>query len=229
MDVDANDIRKVEIDLAPLRPSSDLAIEALIQPETTWLTDKLTFTGQNRVVFCFDKGVSTATLRGAFEKLELVISNHAHAKDERAGGQLRVTASTSVCGVWIGTTHSTMTYNTADGNLKHTIDANAVLEYDEAMSMGHSAIAYKIRGGDYNSHFVYDSVGRTPPCHTITDAIGPMSPGTVISSTPGTTFANIVLFQGMPQTYIGGGQSFVMDSGITTCNDTTTDEVMGDP
>ena len=44
-------------------------------------------------------------------------------------------------------------------------------------------------------------------------------------TTPGSSYANIVLFDGTPQTYLGGGQSFVTETTTSNCNDSNIDMV----
>ena len=214
LDVAGNDITKVE--LLFFGDLTRVDIDALILPDDAWLGEPLKFTGENRVVFCFDKGLSTQTLRGVFKGMQLVISNHAHAKEAHVAGQLRIVASNSACGVWRGTTRSSLTSANITGNSVETIDATAVLEYDADNSGG--VLAYKLQSGAYTYRHDFTSVDRTPPCRSFTDSAGPMTPAMLIDSTPGSTFSNLILYPGMPQTYTGGGQTWVTETTTTSCN-----------
>ncbi len=216
LDVESNSIKKVELFFGNLSPLAQLDIDGLIQPDDAWLGEPLKFTGENKVVFCFDKGLSTETLRGEFKTMQLVISNRAHATDARVAGQLRIVASNSVCGVWRGTTRSSMTTANISGNAVETIDSSAVLDYDEANSGG--VLAYKLQSGLYTYRHDFTSVNRDPPCRSFTNAAGPMIPAMLIDSTPGATFSNLILYPGMPQTYTGGGQSWITATTTTSCN-----------
>lgn len=216
LDVSGNNITKVELSFDNLSPLSQLDIDALLKPDAKWLPEPVKFTGENKVVFCFDKGLSTATLRGKFKEMELVISNHAHFQGARVEGRLKIVASNSACGVWRGTTRSMMTVSNLAGTSTETIDTTAVLEPDRENSNGY--LAYKFQSGGYTYRQDFKSLNRDPPCRSFANSAGAMLPATVIDQSPGATFSTLRVFPGMPQTYLGGGQSWVTMTTTTSCN-----------
>ena len=54
---------------------------------------------------------------------------------------------------------------------------------------------------------------------------GPMTAGAPTDESPGTTFANLIFQPGTPQSYTGGGDSYVTANSTSDCNDSDTDEM----
>ena len=213
------DIAKVEIDLTGLQPAGALDVDALIRTPDGWLAHPVSFTGEQKVVFCFDKGPTSETVRGAFDSLELVLSNHAHAIDGRVAGALRVIPTSAPCGVWSGTTTSTTTGSDAAGTTTETIQTTITLEYDDQNGGGGGVIPYRLRTGSFTYDRQFQSVDRVPPCQSHETGGGPMSPGMPGDMQPGATFASLYLFTtSQPATYMGGGQSWATITQTTSCN-----------
>ena len=218
-------VKRVEIDLSGLQPRGALDVDALIKPEGDWLAGPLSFTEQDKLVFCFDRGPATAAVRGSFEAMELVLSNHARAANEAVDGRVRITGSTRACGAWSGSVQSHLATAITAGTL--TIDTNAsslTFTQDESMSDGFATF-YAVRDGALTYHAYYDLANRSPPCRTMIDASGPIIPSPPGAMKPDAAFADLIIYAGSPQDYEGSGSSWVTMTKVTNCNDQHVDEV----
>jgi len=221
-------VRKVELDFTGLQPSSALDVDALIMPDRNdarWLSKVLSFTGQPRVVFCFDRGKSTETVRGAFDTLELALSNHAHAPGTSIIGDFLATGSEVPCGVWDGTTSVTVSYTNPAGTVSITTTADVAFEFDPEAPSSDAEFPYRVQRGAYQYDYLLRNTGRTPPCRTIQRAIGNMHRAPIGDTSPGATFAELRIFRDFsPMEYVGSGQTMATVTQTTNCNDTNTDE-----
>jgi len=222
-------VRKVELDFTGLQPPGALDVDALILPDRTdgrWLSKVVSFTGQPRVVFCFDRGKSTETVRGSFDTLELALSNHAHTAGSSIAGDFLATSSEAPCGVWAGTTKVTSSFTNSAGTTSITITADVVFEFDqEAASMSSEfEIPYRVRSGSYQFDHLFQSVGRTPTCRTIQRAAGTMHSAPLGDPNPGATFANLTFYTDYsPVMYTGSGTTMATVTSTTNCNSANVD------
>lgn len=224
---DADTIRKVVFEFSGLQPQSELDVDALVHTQDGWLPKPVSLTGQGRVVFCFDKGKSTDTIRGSFDAIELVLSNHARAADARISGDLVVTSSTAPCGVWVGST-TTTTRHADDAFTSQTVTTTTgvVLEFDAETALLSPAkeSPYRIRSGTYQSNSLFQSVSRVPACRTIGTTSGTMRWALPMDASPGATSANLTLnTDSQPATYAGSGFTWATFTNTSNCNDRNVD------
>jgi hypothetical protein len=221
-------VRKVELDFTGLQPPGSLDVDALIMPDREdgrWLSKVLSFTGQPRVVFCFDKGKSTETVRGSFDTLELALSNHAHAAGSRITGDFVATGSEVPCGVWDGTTSVTVSYTNPAGTTTITTSADVAFEFDPETPSTDIEFPYRVQRGAYQYEYRVENSARNPPCRTIQRALGNMHRAQIGDTSPGATFADLRIFRdSSPMMHVGSGQTMTTVTQTTNCNDTNTDE-----
>ena len=216
------DIRKVEFDFTGL-PQTNLNVDALVfvydydDPiESGWLPEPLSLTGEGRVVFCFDEGPTTATRRGSFLELQLVLSNH--ALRQPLEGELRIKASTAPCGVWAGTTTQTIDFGDGFQRTTGTITTNVVFEFDEEAAGDNVSTPFRLQSGDFVYEWNFDQYVRG--CHGVATAAGAMHrAASVLDMSAGATLANLTLYPGNPPMYGGGGVSYAEVTTVTTCDD----------
>ena len=164
-----------------------------------WVSEPVPLEFDGKVVFCFQRGPSTATVRGAFTTLRLVLSNS--SLDKTVAGNIIVRPTNKPCGTtWQGTneysqdaaeTHlggSSQSVATASTQLVFELDPNAI----------DRRTVFRLRSGSFVYREVQDSVEVGNACHAVTTASGPLHPQLDLADTGDGAASNSTLY-----TYVG--------------------------
>ena len=221
-------VRKVTVDVSGLQPASELDVQALVRTDDGWLAQPVDITPDN-LVFCFDKGPTTAGVRGSFKEILLIVSNHAIAKGGDISGTLKVQPKSLPCAtLWEGTINQVVRSVSAVGRLTITTNANVSFEFDDAADATAGEVPFRLRSGTFTYDLLSDNFGRNPPCRGIGKGAGalPLSPYQPL--VPSGTSARLSIFPEALQ-YGGSGISVVTITNTDNCNDRGVDVVFVDP
>jgi hypothetical protein len=222
--------RQVVVDISGLQPASELDVQALVRTDDGWLAQPIDISPA-KVTFCFDKGPTTASVRGSFQEILLVVSNHAIAKGTDISGTLKVQPKSAPCSTgWAGTIKQVIHNDTPFGNTTITTRANVTFEFDEvaAATTQPGEIPFKLRNGTFSYDMLFESIGRSPACRTIETGNGALPLDPYQPLVPAGTAAGLRVF---PKTsrYEGSGASVVTITNTSNCNDSNVDMTTVDP
>ena len=226
LQVGGTTINKVVVDMGALQPASEVDVEALIRTSDGWVSQPIAI-GPGKVTFCSDKGPSTASVKGSFEEIILVVSNHSATPGADVSGVLKVQPKLKPCEtVWEGTI--TQTFRGAFANTTTTVTStvNATFEFDEVESEASDHPVFKLRSGS----FTYRMDGRNPsfPCRSFSVASGALPLEPYQPSVPAGTSAGLVTYLDSTK-FSGGGISIVPVTTTENCNTDHIDIVTVDP
>ena len=222
--------RQVVVDISGLQPASELDVQALVRTDDGWLAQPIDISPA-KVTFCFDKGPTTASVRGSFQEILLVVSNHAVAKGTDISGTLKVQPKSAPCStVWAGTIKQVIHNDTQFGNTTITTSANVTFEFDEvaAATAQPGEIPFKLRNGTFTYEGRFDSIGRNPPCRGIITGSGALPVAPYEPLVPAGTAAGLRVFPAELR-FAGSGASVVTTTTTDNCNDSNVDETRVDP
>jgi hypothetical protein len=214
-------IRKATFQFADLQPQDQVDVQALVHTFDGWVPEPLDFSSENEVVFCFDKGPATATRRGSFSAILLVISNHAVRADSQVSGALVVQPTADPCApVWQGTISAEYRADVELGTVTWSSTTPVVFEFDDSEPTLPFSTPYRLRSGTYTYQWLGDYTNRTPTCRTRESASGTMIPDTVPSGTPGHAWGTLRIDTFFaPATYQGSGFAIGIGELTSDCND----------
>ncbi|MEO8152458.1 MAG: hypothetical protein ABI605_05260 [Rhizobacter sp.] len=221
-------VRKVTVDLSGLQPASELDVQALVLTDDGWLPAPIDLQ-PGKAVFCFDKGPSTASLKGSFREIMLVVANHALAKGSDVSGTLKVQPKAEPCAtLWEGTIQQVTRSVMSAGTITITTTANVSFEFDATAPAMAGELAFKLRAGTYTYDMLSDQPSRNPPCRGMTTGSGAMPLTPYLPFVPSGGSANLSIF---PETlqYGGSGLSVVPLTSTDNCNDRNVDVTTVDP
>ncbi|MGB5082312.1 MAG: hypothetical protein WBO23_16410 [Burkholderiales bacterium] len=219
-------VRKVVVDTSGLQPSSDLNVQALVLTDNGWVAQPIDLI-LGRDLFCFDKGPTTASVRGSFKEILLVVSNHATPKGTDVSGTLRVQPSSLPCAtIWEGTINevfrSVITSGAITTTTTITNSANVIFEFDDAAQVVGDDVPFRLRSGSYTYESLGTTTGRNPECRSIGTSVGtlPLAPFQPLTSsgTAASLITNPTTFQ-----FFGSGSSYVNVTSTSNCNDGNVD------
>ena len=221
-------IRKVTVDVRELLPADGLDVQALVLTENGWLAEPIDIS-PDKVVFCFDNGPSTASVRGSFRELVLIVSNHALKSSADIAGKLKVSPKSQPCAeVWEGTVTQILRSDTPLSTSTFTSKVDVVLEFDPIAVTSGGEIAYRLKSGAFTWNVLHDIYVRNPPCRSTVTGAGalPLTPYQPLVPSGGG--ANLSIF---PETlqYGGSGVSVVTVTSVSNCNDSHVDVTTVDP
>lgn len=220
-------VRKVVVDISGLQPASELDVQAFVLTDDGWVAQPIDIK-PDKLVFCFDKGPTTAEVRGSFKEILLVVSNHAIAKGTDISGTLKVQPKSLPCAtVWEGTIDHTIRPISVAG-ITITTHANVIFEFDDTADQVAREIPFRLRSGTFTYEELYESTGRNPPCRTIVTGAGPIPLAPYQPFVPSGTSARMLIF---PETfeYGGSGLSVIRVTSTSNCNDRNVDEITINP
>lgn len=167
-------IRKVVVDISGLQPASELDVQALVRTDDGWLAQPIDV-GPAKVTFCFDKGPTTASVRGSFKEILLVVSNHAITKGTDISGTLKVQPKSAPCAtVWADTINHVTRVATDLSTSTFTSNATVVFEFDDAADAQAGEVPFRLQSGTWTYDELHDIFGRNPPCRTMRTGAGAM-------------------------------------------------------
>jgi len=226
-------IKKVTLDLTGLEPAALVNVMALVQTTDGWVSQPLDLSGERKVLFCFDKGPSTPSVRGSFEEILLVVANSAPRRDGRVTGSLKLQPKSRPCApVWEGTATVSRQQTDTLMTTTSTLTANAVFEFDDEAEASQGGVPYRVRRGTYTYDSLLNITGRNPPCRTIERSSGQMLPLRPPNPTAiGYTSGQLEIFNtgGPAALYVGGAGTNLMLTQTSNCNDLGEDEISESP
>jgi hypothetical protein len=218
-------VRKVVVDTSGLQPSSDLDVQALVLTDDGWVAQPIDIM-LGREQFCFDKGPTTASVRGSFREILLVVSNHATPKGTDVSGTLRVQPSSLPCAtIWEGTINEVyrlVVTGPITTTTTITNSANVTFEFDDAALVIRDEVPFRLRSGSYTYESLITITGRNPECRTIATSAGTIPPGPFQPLTSSGTSAFLITNPTTSQ-FNGGGNSYVSVTETSNCNDSNVD------
>ena len=218
-------VRKVVVDISGLQPSSERDVQALVLTDDGWLAQPLIDITPDKVTFCFDKGPTTASVKGSFKEILLVVSNHAIAKGTDVSGTLKVQPKSVPCGpLWEGTINQIVRADNVLFTNTFTSNVNVSFEFDDAAAQVPGEVPFRLRSGSYTYDARSDSIGRSPPCSVIATSAGALPPAPYQPLVPSGTAAFLTIFPDVLQ-YNGGGLSVVTVTETSNCNDSNVDVI----
>ena len=220
--------RKVTVDTSALRPADGLVVQALVKTTDGWLAQPINIDSA-KLVFCFDKGPTTAIVRGSFTEILFIVSNHALTSAGNIAGALKVLPKSTPCAeVWEGTIDQVYLYVSALSTNTFTSHANVVFEFDDSADAQAGEVPYRLKSGTWTWNVLHDLFGRNPPCRTTATGAGAMPQNAYQPLVPSGSAGNLSIF---PETlqYGGSGLSVVGVTTVSNCNDTLTDVTTFDP
>ena len=221
-------IRKVVVDISGLQPVSELDVQALVRTDDGWLAQPIDI-GPAKDTFCFDKGPTTASVRGSFKEILLVVSNHAITKGTDISGTLKVQPKSAPCAtVWAGTINQVTRFATDLSTSTLTSNATVVFEFDDTADAQAGEVPFRLQSGTWTYDELHDIFGRNPPCRTMRTGDGAMPLARHQPLVPSGSSAGMTVF---PETleFFGHGLSVVIITSTTNCNDSHVDETTVDP
>ena len=226
--VNGTTIRKVVLDTGGLAPGGSLVTQALIRTSQGWVAKPVDLVN-GKTVFCFDLGPSTESVRGSFEQVVLVLSNHALRKGEKITGDLKAMPTATPCAtVWEGTIKQIIRNDTSIGTTTITTTADVTFEFDDAAPARPGEVAFRLRNGTWTFDLRTDVFGRNPPCRGFASGAGELPLATYRPLVPSGTSAGLTIFPAA-LLYSGGGLSVVPVTATDNCNDRNVDVVTFDP
>ncbi len=223
-------IRKVVVDISGLQPASELDVQALVRTDDGWLAlEEPIEIKPDKVTFCFDKGPTTASLRGSFKEILLVLSNHATPKGTNVSGTLKVQPKSVPCGtLWEGTISQVVRNATALSTSTLTSNSNVSFEFDDTAIGQPGEVRFRLKSGSWTYDGLNDIFGRNPACRGIIKGAGALPLGAYQPLVPSGTSASLSIFPATGQ-FHGGGLSVVQISTTDNCNDRNVDVTTVDP
>ena len=221
-------IKKVTVDVRDLLPADGLNVRALVLTDEGWLKEPIDIT-PDKLVFCFDKGPTTATVRGSFKEILLVVSNHALTKAGDISGKLKVQPKSLPCAtVWEGTINQVTRVANAVSTSTYTSNVNVVFEFDAAADASVGEVPFRLKSGSFTWDVLHDIFGRNPACRTTVTGAGALPLTTYQPFVPSGSAANLSIY---PETlqFGGSGLSVVQVTEVSNCNDRNVDETTVDP
>ena len=221
-------IRKVVLDISGLQPASELDVQALVRTDDGWLAQPIDV-GPAKVTFCFDKGPTTASVRGSFKEILLVVANHAIAKGTDISGTLKVQPKSAPCStVWAGTINQVTRFATDLSTHTFTSNATVVFEFDDAADAQAGEVPFRLQSGTWTYDELHDIFGRNPPCRTMRTGAGAMPLAAYQPLVPSGSSGGLSIF---PETlqFFGHGLSVVTITSTDNCNDSHIDVTTVDP
>ncbi len=236
VELDVADTRthQVELDFSELSPTDRLDVLALVRTTDDWVAQPYDFSDENQVTFCFDDGPATVTRRGSFDRILLVLANHALRAGERVSGPLHVHPKSEPCAlVWTGTVTSDQDSPFAGlGTLTTSTTAQVTFEFDPLAPPEQGSVPFRVKSGSgsYTFDALYDFPSRVPACRTLQSASGAMLDGQYDPLAYGTTSANLnVITDVDPQEYVASGITAAEMTEVSNCNDLSVDETLYSP
>lgn len=220
--------RKVTVDVSALTPADGLVVQAMVKTTDGWLAQPIDV-GPDKLVFCFDKGPTTATVRGSFSEILFIVSNHALTSAGDITGAFKVLPKSTPCAeVWEGTIEQVTRFEGDVATSTFTSRANVVFEFDDAADTSFGEVPYRLKSGTWTWDVLHNNFGSTQPCRTTITGSGAMPLGTYQPSVPSGGAANLSIH---PETlqFQGSGLSVVGVTEVTNCNDTHTDVTTFNP
>ncbi len=220
--------RKVTVDTSALKPADGRVVQALVKTTDGWLAQPIDI-DSDKLVFCFDKGPTTASVRGSFTEILLIVSNHALTSAGNIAGALKLLPTSTPCGeVWEGTIDQVIRFESALSTSTLTSHANVVLEFDDTADAQAGEVPYRLKSGTWTWNVLHDLFGRNPPCRTTVTGAGAMPLSAYQPLVPSGSAGNLSIF---PETlqYGGSGLSVVGVTTVSNCNDRLVDETSFDP
>lgn len=222
--VKGTNIGNVEIDTGGLAPGGSLVTQALILTAKGWVAKPVELVN-GKTVFCFDRGPSTEAVRGSFEQIVLVLSNHALRKGDEIIGELKAMPTATPCGRWEGTIGQVGHILTGQGGTATvTSHVSAVFEFDDANKSSGGGIPFRLQSGTYN----YEELWNNPGCRTIVMASGALPLNDYRPLVPSGGAANLNI-DPLSLEYSGSGLSVITVTETTNCNDRHEDVVTVNP
>ena len=188
---EASGVQSVEFDFGNLSGRDHLSIDALIDNGNAWVASPVPLDNEPRPRFCFDLGPATATVRGAFFELRLVLANHALDAASTVAGALRVRPSRGGCAGWSGEIGwSLLSDIPGVGRTDASTLTSVTFEVDENPPGGSTpgVVQYKVRSGRVS----YRAEQTFPTCRQVASGDVEMSP--VARSGNGATVASLTTF-----------------------------------
>ena len=220
--------RKVTVDVSALTPADGLVVQALVKTTEGWLAQPIDV-GPDKLVFCFDKGPTTASVRGSFTEILLIVSNHALTSAGDIAGALKVLPKSTPCAeVWEGTIEQVIRLPGDIVNRTYTSRANVVFEFDDTANAQAGEVPYRLKSGTWTWDVLIDVFGRNPPCRGTFNGAGAMPLGTYQPLVPSGSAGKLSIYPETMQ-YFGGGLSVVGVTQVDNCNDSGTDVTTFDP
>jgi hypothetical protein len=142
---------RVEFDFTGLSKRAGLKVDALIKTTTPagtdeWVSEPVPLEFDGKAVFCFQSGPSTATVRGAFTEVRLVLSNSSF--DQTVGGIIVVRPTGRPCATsWQGTIEESETYD--DTVVKYTTTITTQLTFDLDDKAVDPRSVFRLRSGSF--------------------------------------------------------------------------------
>ncbi|MEQ1683872.1 MAG: hypothetical protein ABL916_09500 [Burkholderiaceae bacterium] len=220
--------RKVTVDTSTLKPADGLVVQALVKTTDGWLAEPIDV-GPDKLVFCFDKGPTTATARGSFSEILFIVSNHALTSAGDITGSLKVQPKSTPCAeVWEGTIEQVVRFESDLAISTFTSHASVVFEFDDTADAQAGEVPYRLKSGTWTWDVLHNLFGRNPPCRTAITGSGAMPLGTYQPLVPSGSAGNLSIF---PETlqFGGSGLSVVGVTQVSNCNDSLTDVTTFDP
>ena len=221
-------IRKVVVDISGLQPASELDVQALVRTDDGWLAQPIDISPA-KVTFCFDRGPTTASVRGSFKEILLLVSNHAIAKGTDISGTLKVQPKSAPCSTaWAGTINQVIRSATDISTSTFTSNATVVFEFDDTANAQAGEVPFRLQSGTWTYEERHDIFGRNPPCRGIRTGAGAMPLAAYLPVVPSGSSARLSIF---PETlqFFGRGLSVVTVTSIDNCNDSGVDVTAIDP
>ena len=169
-------VRKIKIDTTQLQAAGGVDIQALLLTQNGWLAQPLDIT-ENTATFCFDTGPATVSVRGSFQQIVFVVSNHAFAPGANVVGDLKIEPSSQPCAtVWDGSVDMTATVNVpnAGGSANFTYASTAKLTFELDPTSTAPLRPFRLRAGSYVYREVRDIVDNIASCHYVVTSAGPL-------------------------------------------------------
>lgn len=225
---DTRAIRKVTVDVRELLPADGLAVQALVMTDNGWLAEPIDI-GPDKLSFCFDKGPSTAAVRGSFKEILLIVSNHALKSAGDIAGKLKVSPKSAPCAeVWEGTITEVARNDTPISSSVITTKVDVVLEFDDTADANANEIPYRLKSGTYTIDARFDQFGTDRPCRSRGTGAGALPLAPYQPLVPSGGGAKLTIFSDTLQ-YIGSGLSVVPLTTVDNCNDNRLDVTSVDP
>jgi hypothetical protein len=227
---------RVEFDFSGITGRGNLKLDALVRTTgpagDEWVSQPIPLDPDSKAVFCFELGTSSATVRGQFSELRLVLSNS--ASDRGILGDMIVRPTGKPCGVWEGTVATTIEFDLfGGGKVKMTSRAQVAFEFDEAASAGARQQWFQLHAGNFTYEGRTDLLQRNPPCRGVSTASGPLRPqNSPFDLGDGASAGTLVTFvddDGKPRYRTGGLLAFSTATTVDNCNDRNVDVTSSAP
>ena len=221
---DGNAVRKVTLESSALGPAATLDMQAMVRTDDGWLAEPIDIP-KGKAVFCFDEGQTTASVRGSFREMVLILANHdARAGNKVSGAFTLQPKSTPCTPVWAGDVVRTNVFRDAVGTYTTNISASVVFEYDDQADQRAGEVVYRLRSGTYRYDELIDQPVRNPACRTTRTSSGTLPAVMYRPGVLGTGSGNLSVYPDAFE-YRGSGLGIVMLTETSNCNDRNVDVV----